>query len=92
MKGIDNTVADTISCLEYDPTKNIKDLNNNQQFGNMVMVLMHCMHTHGGEGSSMSEDEVMGFAQSVIKEVSFTNIFANINKSMRKKKKSSLIP
>ena len=30
IKGIDNTVADTISCLEYNSTKNIKDLNSIQ--------------------------------------------------------------
>ena len=30
IKGIDNTVADAISRLDYNPNKNIKDLNSNQ--------------------------------------------------------------
>ena len=30
IKGIDNTVADAISCLDYNPHKNIKDLNSHQ--------------------------------------------------------------
>ena len=46
----------------------------------MVMLLMFCMQKQGGEGSSMSEDEVMCFAQSAIEEVSFTDILTNISK------------
>ena len=30
IKGIDNTVADAISCLDYNPNNNIKDLNSDQ--------------------------------------------------------------
>ena len=30
IKGIDNTVADAISHLDYNPNKNIKDLNSHQ--------------------------------------------------------------
>ena len=30
IKGIDNMVADAISCLDYNPNKNIKDLNSHQ--------------------------------------------------------------
>ena len=36
IKGIDNTVADAISCLYYDPNKNIKNLNSHQRLGNIV--------------------------------------------------------
>ena len=57
IKGIDNTVADAISCLDYNPNKNIKNLNSNQQIGNMVKLLMHCIKEHGDNKTPSCDNE-----------------------------------
>ena len=49
IKGIDNMVADALSCLDYDPNKNIKDLNSHQQISNMVKLLTHYREEYGSD-------------------------------------------
>ena len=48
IKGIDNTVADALSRLEYDPNKNLKKLDHHTRFCHMVTLLNHCKSKHGG--------------------------------------------
>ena len=80
IKGIDNTVADATSCLEYNPTKNIKDLNSIQQFGNMVKLRTHYMEKHGGKNTQLSENEARCLAHSVSDKVLYIDICTNISK------------
>ena len=49
IKGIDNTVADAISRLEYDPDKNVKDLSYAQRYCHMATLFSHYMHKHESE-------------------------------------------
>jgi hypothetical protein len=49
IKGIDNTVADAISRLEYDPTKNLKDLSFHERADGIVTLFTHYMQKHGGD-------------------------------------------
>ena len=49
-KGVDNTVADALSRLEYDPTKNVKDLSTHTSYCHMATILSHYMQgTYGGK-------------------------------------------
>ena len=54
-KRIDNMVADAISCLDYNPNKNIKDLNSNQQIGNMIKLLMHYIDKYRANRTQSSD-------------------------------------
>ena len=53
IKGVDNTVADALSRLEYDPEKNVKDLSAHTRYCHMATMLSHYMQEddvqHGGE-------------------------------------------
>ena len=50
IKGVDNTVADALSRLEYDPKKNLKDLSPHERYCHMATLLSHYMHEeHGGK-------------------------------------------
>ena len=49
IKGIDNTVADAISRLEYDPTKNLKDLSFHERADGIVTLFTHYMQKHGDD-------------------------------------------
>ena len=52
IKGVDNTVADALSRLEYDPDKHIKDLSTPKKYCHMVTMFTHYMQDHlqhGGE-------------------------------------------
>ena len=80
IKGIDNMVADAISCLDYDPNKNIKDLNSNQQIGNMVKLLMHYIEEYGSKRTESTDNETLCLAHSVEDKMSILDIFANISK------------
>ena len=46
----------------------------------MVKLLMHYMEEHGGKKTPLSENEARCLAQSVTKEMSNVDIFANISK------------
>ena len=48
IKGIDNTVADAISRLDYDSSRNARNLNLNLKYYNMVKLLAHRQKDHGG--------------------------------------------
>ena len=52
---IDNTVADAISRLEYDPHKNVKDLSVAERFGNFATLFTHYMQKHGGDKTAMAD-------------------------------------
>ena len=80
IKGIDNTVADAISCLDYNPNKNIKDLNSHQQLGNMVKLLTHYIEEYGGKWTQSSDSQVLCLTHSVEDKMSILDIFANISK------------
>ena len=50
IKGVDNTVADALSRLEYDPSRNIKGLSNHECYCHMETLISHYMHEErGGE-------------------------------------------
>ena len=50
VKGVDNTVADALSRLEYDPTKNVRDLSAHNRYCHMRTILSHYMQeTHEGK-------------------------------------------
>lgn len=44
IKGIDNTVADAISHLIYDPNKKTSSLDCHEQYYHMATLLSHYMH------------------------------------------------
>ena len=58
-------VGDAISCLDYNPNKNIKDLNSIQQIGNMVKLLTHYIEEYGGDRTQSSDNEAICLANSV---------------------------
>ena len=80
IKRIDNTVADAISHLDYNPNKNIEDLNSHQWLGNMVKLLTHYIEENGGKRTQSSNSEALCLAHSVEDEMSILDIFANISK------------
>ena len=49
IKGLDNVVADAISCLEYDPKINVKNLHYIVRHKVLVKLLNKCTKMHGGE-------------------------------------------
>ena len=55
IKGEDNTVADAISRLEYDPTKNVKDLSFHERANSIATLFTHYMQKHGGESREASQ-------------------------------------
>lgn len=59
IKGIDNTVADAISRLEYDPKKNVKDLSFHERVNNIATLFTHYMQKHGGDELDISPRDVM---------------------------------
>jgi hypothetical protein len=58
IKGIDNTVADAISRLEYDPKKNVKDLSFHERVNNIATLFTHYMQKHGGDELDTSPRDV----------------------------------
>ena len=54
IKGIDNTVADALSRLEYDPTKNVKDMRHTERYHAISTLFTHYMQKHGGDEMSTS--------------------------------------
>ena len=46
IKGVDNTVADAISRLEYDPDKKTESLDVHQCFCHVATLISHYMHEH----------------------------------------------
>ena len=46
IKGVDNTVADAISRLEYDPDKKTESLDVHQCFSHVATLISHYMHKH----------------------------------------------
>ena len=44
IKGVDNTVADAISCLEYDPDKKTKSLGTHECHCHIATMLSHYMN------------------------------------------------
>jgi hypothetical protein len=54
IKGIDNSVADALSRLEYDPTKNVKDMRYTERYANIATLFTHYMQKHGGDVMSTS--------------------------------------
>ena len=73
-------VVDAISHLDYDPNKNIKDLNSHQRLGNMVKLLTHYIEEYGGKRTQSSNSEALRLAHSVADKMSILDIFANISK------------
>ena len=65
IKGIDNTVADAISCLDSYHNKNIKNLNSHHQIGNMVKLLMHYIDKYGGNRTQSSNKGALCLAHGV---------------------------
>ena len=51
IKGIDNTVADALSRLEYDPSRNVKDLSVHEKYCCMAKIISQYMPVHGGKVS-----------------------------------------
>ena len=49
IKGVDNTVADALSRLEYDLSKHVKDLSAHTRYCHMVTLLTHYMQERGGD-------------------------------------------
>ena len=41
IKGVDNIVADAISCLEYDPEINVKSVDSHRLYYALVKLLTH---------------------------------------------------
>ena len=54
IKGIDNTVADALSRLEYDPNKNLKKLDHHTRFCHMATLLTNRRCKHGGVKRSLA--------------------------------------
>ena len=89
IKGVDNTVADALSRLEYDPTKNVKDLSTHTRYCHMATILSHYMQEpHGGEEKwgpltvhsiSNPRDPYKNDESSV--RTCFANVFANVEGS-----------
>ena len=83
IKGIDNTVADALSRLEYDPNKNLKRLDHHTRFCHMVTLLNHRKSKHGGVKRSfatMHNPKSSSDDPNTIREATL-DIFANVEGS-----------
>ena len=83
IKGIDNTVADALSRLEYDPNKNLKRLDQHTRFCHMVTLLNHRRCKHGGVKRSfatMHNPKSSSDDPNTIREATL-DIFANMEGS-----------
>ena len=86
IKGVDNTVADAISRLEYCPDKKLEGLSMQARYCHMATMFTHYMHKHDGRSNgdddqylrchasvqSSVDDITDGFAK-----MSFASLFAN---------------
>jgi hypothetical protein len=54
IRGVDNTVADALSRLEYDPKKNLKRLDHHTRFCHMATLLTNRRCKHGGVKRSLA--------------------------------------
>ena len=80
IKGVDNTVADALSRLEYDPKKNLKRLDHHTRFCHMVTLLNHRKSKHGGVKRSfatMHNPKSSSDDPNTIREATL-DIFANV--------------
>ncbi len=48
IKGVDNTVADVLNSLKYDPSKHVKNLLMHEQFRHMATLLSHYNYKQPG--------------------------------------------
>jgi hypothetical protein len=86
IKGVDNTVADAISRLEYCPNKKLDGLSMQTCFSHMVTLFCHYMEKHDGREAS-DADMYLGCHTSVQSSIddlvddfanlSFATVFAN---------------
>ena len=56
IKGVDNVVADAISCLEYDPKVNVKNIHYTMRHKALVKLLNKCTKMHGGDSPSIGNN------------------------------------
>ena len=75
IKGTDNTVADAISRLEYDPTRHKRD-NNALQCFSLVKLFNTCHVHHGGAHASRTTFNTDNI-QNVEERICFAQIFSN---------------
>ena len=77
IKGIDNTVADAMSRLEYDPEKNIQDLTYNECFYNMAKLFSHCDTGDTNDIYFNSHNTINDPVINGMQDVSMQDVFAN---------------
>ncbi|MCP4746749.1 MAG: hypothetical protein GY874_11510, partial [Desulfobacteraceae bacterium] len=81
IKGVDNIVANAMSCLEYYPEKNVKNLHVSQRMSIVAKLLRSCSESEPGGVKSKYANSHKKLAPQINLKVNdiVNNVFANIS-------------